>query len=134
HRADARCGVVRPCLAHDVDRHGKTLALGPAFRQFDVAVHPSRIPSALVLRPARHRAMMRRTAAQVGGSRNNDRPGGFSMLKTTITGSLPKPSWLAQPEKLWAPWSTEDPARLEEAKRDAVRLALLDQAEAGIDI
>src|SRR3546814_7253767 len=56
------------------------------------------------------------------------------MLKTTITGSLPKPSWLAQPEKLWAPWSTEDPARLEEAKRDAVRLALLDQAEAGIDI
>jgi len=24
------------------------------------------------------------------------------MLETTIAGSLPKPSWLAEPEKLWA--------------------------------
>ncbi len=56
------------------------------------------------------------------------------MLKTTVTGSLPKPAWLAQPEVLWAPWSTDDPAQLEEAKHDAVRLALRDQEEAGIDI
>ncbi|MBT6404557.1 MAG: methionine synthase [Rhodospirillaceae bacterium] len=56
------------------------------------------------------------------------------MLKTTITGSLPKPSWLAQPEKLWAPWAAEDPAQLQEAKHDAVRLAILDQEQAGIDI
>ncbi len=56
------------------------------------------------------------------------------MLKTTITGSLPKPSWLAQPEVLWAPWAADDPERLEEAKRDAVRLAIRDQEEAGIDI
>ena len=56
------------------------------------------------------------------------------MLKTTVTGSLPKPSWLAQPEVLWAPWASDDPARLEEAKHDAVRLSIRDQEEAGIDI
>ena len=56
------------------------------------------------------------------------------MLRTTITGSLPKPAWLAQPEKLWAPWASDDPARLMEAKQDAVRLAIRDQEEAGIDI
>ena len=54
------------------------------------------------------------------------------MLKTTVTGSLPKPAWLAQPEVLWAPWATDDPARLEEAKHDAVRLAIRDQEEAGL--
>ena len=26
------------------------------------------------------------------------------MLETTIAGSLPKPAWLAEPQKLWAPW------------------------------
>ena len=56
------------------------------------------------------------------------------MLKTTVAGSLPKPAWLAQPEVLWAPWASDDPAQLEEAKHDAVRLALRDQEEAGIDI
>lgn len=56
------------------------------------------------------------------------------MLETTIVGSLPKPFWLAEPERLWAPWAEVDPARLQEAKEDAVRLALLDQEEAGIDI
>jgi 5-methyltetrahydropteroyltriglutamate--homocysteine methyltransferase len=55
------------------------------------------------------------------------------MLATTIAGSLPKPSWLAEPETLWAPWRV---ARewLEEAQRDAVRLALADQEAAGIDV
>jgi MFS family permease len=28
---------------------------------------------------------------------------GVSMFETTIAGSLPKPSWLAEPNKLWAP-------------------------------
>jgi 5-methyltetrahydropteroyltriglutamate--homocysteine methyltransferase len=60
--------------------------------------------------------------------------GESKMLKTTITGSLPKPAWLAEPEKLWAPWAAKDPARLEEAKHDAVRLAIQDQEDAGIDI
>jgi 5-methyltetrahydropteroyltriglutamate--homocysteine methyltransferase len=56
------------------------------------------------------------------------------MLETTITGSLPKPAWLAKPETLWAPWRIADPEALAEAKRDAVRLALAEQEEAGIDI
>ena len=54
-------------------------------------------------------------------------------LQTTIAGSLPKPAWLAQPNTLWAPWRLEGDA-LEEGVRDAVRLALRDQEQAGIDI
>jgi len=55
------------------------------------------------------------------------------VLQTTIAGSLPKPAWLAAPEKLWAPWLLEG-EDLAEGKRDAVRLALADQEAAGIDI
>jgi 5-methyltetrahydropteroyltriglutamate--homocysteine methyltransferase len=55
------------------------------------------------------------------------------LLPTTIAGSLPKPSWLAEPEKLWAPWKLEG-AVLAEGKRDAVRLVLAMQEKAGIDI
>jgi 5-methyltetrahydropteroyltriglutamate--homocysteine methyltransferase len=54
-------------------------------------------------------------------------------LQTTIAGSLPKPRWLAKPGELWAPWLLEGDA-LAEGKRDAVRLALRDQEDAGIDI
>jgi 5-methyltetrahydropteroyltriglutamate--homocysteine methyltransferase len=55
------------------------------------------------------------------------------MLTTTIVGSLPKPAWLAVPEKLWAPWRL--PAEsLDEGKRDAVLVALKEQEVAGIDI
>jgi 5-methyltetrahydropteroyltriglutamate--homocysteine methyltransferase len=56
-----------------------------------------------------------------------------ALLQTTIAGSLPKPSWLAEPKKLWAPWLLEGEA-LAEGMRDAVRLVLRDQEEAGIDI
>ena len=55
------------------------------------------------------------------------------LFPTTIAGSLPKPSWLAEPEKLWAPWKLEG-AALKEGKRDAVRLAVAMQEKAGIDI
>ncbi|MBI3028885.1 MAG: methionine synthase [Candidatus Rokubacteria bacterium] len=55
------------------------------------------------------------------------------MLLTTIVGSLPKPSWLAKPEVLWAPWQLSGEA-LEEAKRDAVLIALKEQEAAGLDI
>jgi 5-methyltetrahydropteroyltriglutamate--homocysteine methyltransferase len=58
---------------------------------------------------------------------------GKPLLQTTIAGSLPKPAWLAQPNQLWAPWLL-DGAALEEAKRDATRLAIRDQELAGIDI
>jgi 5-methyltetrahydropteroyltriglutamate--homocysteine methyltransferase len=55
------------------------------------------------------------------------------MLLTTIAGSLPKPSWLAKPRMLWAPWNLSGPA-LAEGKRDAVLVALGEQEAAGIDI
>jgi 5-methyltetrahydropteroyltriglutamate--homocysteine methyltransferase len=55
------------------------------------------------------------------------------VLETTIAGSLPKPSWLAEPRTLWAPWRQEG-AALVEAKRDATLIALKTQEDAGIDI
>ena len=54
-------------------------------------------------------------------------------IATAIAGSLPKPAWLAQPEKLWAPWQLSGDA-LDQAKADAVRLAVDDQLRAGITI
>lgn len=55
------------------------------------------------------------------------------MLKTTIAGSLPKPGWLAEPEKLWAEWRLDGEA-LEQAKQDAVLVWLKELETAGIDI
>ena len=62
------------------------------------------------------------------GARWGDEP-----LLTTIAGSLPKPAWLAEPQKLWAPWRVSA-ADLAAAQRDAVLIALKDQETAGIDI
>jgi 5-methyltetrahydropteroyltriglutamate--homocysteine methyltransferase len=55
------------------------------------------------------------------------------VLETTIAGSLPKPSWLAEPRKLWAAWRL-DGDELREGKRDATLIALKTQETAGIDI
>ena len=55
------------------------------------------------------------------------------MLETTIAGSLPKPSWLAEPETLWAPWRLEG-EELDQAKRDAAALWIREQEQSGIDI
>ena len=55
------------------------------------------------------------------------------MLHTTIAGSLPKPSWLAEPETLWAPWRVPRES-LAQAQRDAVLIALKEQEAAGIDV
>jgi 5-methyltetrahydropteroyltriglutamate--homocysteine methyltransferase len=55
------------------------------------------------------------------------------MFPTTIAGSLPKPVWLADPEKLWAPWRLSG-ADLDAGKRDATLLAIKLQEDAGIDI
>ena len=55
------------------------------------------------------------------------------MFKTTVAGSLPKPSWLAEPDRLWAPWRLEG-ADLEAGKRDATLLAIKEQEDASIDI
>ena len=54
------------------------------------------------------------------------------MFQTTIAGSLPKPAWLAEPEKLWAPWKSEG-ADLVRAKQDAAYLWMKEQEELGID-
>lgn len=55
------------------------------------------------------------------------------LLPTSTAGSLPKPSWLAEPEKLWSPWKLQG-EELIIAKQDALRLSLDDQLKAGIDI
>jgi 5-methyltetrahydropteroyltriglutamate--homocysteine methyltransferase len=55
------------------------------------------------------------------------------LFPTTIAGSLPKPAWLAAPNKLWAPWRLEG-EELAVAKDDATLLALKLQEDAGIDI
>jgi 5-methyltetrahydropteroyltriglutamate--homocysteine methyltransferase len=55
------------------------------------------------------------------------------MFDTTVAGSLPKPVWLAEPDRLWAPWRLAG-AELEGAKRDATLLALKLQEDCGIDI
>ena len=45
------------------------------------------------------------------------------MLKTTLAGSLPKPRWLAEEEKLWAGWKLAGDD-LAEGQRDATILAV----------
>jgi 5-methyltetrahydropteroyltriglutamate--homocysteine methyltransferase len=55
------------------------------------------------------------------------------LFPTTIAGSLPKPAWLAEPNKLWAPWRPASDA-LAQANDDATVLAIKLQEDAGIDI
>jgi 5-methyltetrahydropteroyltriglutamate--homocysteine methyltransferase len=57
----------------------------------------------------------------------------MALFSTTIAGSLPKPAWLAEPNKLWAPWRLSG-RDLDEGKRDATLLALKLQEDCGIDI
>jgi len=56
-----------------------------------------------------------------------------SLLPTSTAGSLPKPSWLAQPETLWSPWKLQD-EELTNGQHDALRISLQEQHHAGIDI
>ena len=55
------------------------------------------------------------------------------LFPATVAGSLPKPSWLAEPNKLWPQWrlSGDD---LAQGKLDATLLAVKWQEDAGIDI
>jgi len=55
------------------------------------------------------------------------------VFETTVAGSLPKPLWLAEPEKLWPAWRLEGDA-LQAGKIDATILAVKRQEDAGIDI
>jgi 5-methyltetrahydropteroyltriglutamate--homocysteine methyltransferase len=54
------------------------------------------------------------------------------MFETAIAGSLPKPSWLAEQNKLWPQWKQSGEA-LAEAKGDATLLWVKAQEDAGID-
>ncbi|MEA2666119.1 MAG: 5-methyltetrahydropteroyltriglutamate--homocysteine methyltransferase [Candidatus Eremiobacteraeota bacterium] len=54
-------------------------------------------------------------------------------FRTTIAGSLPKPAWLAEPERIFPSWRLDGP-ELREAMRDATRIAFAEQRRAGIDI
>ncbi|MEZ9661787.1 MULTISPECIES: methionine synthase [unclassified Vibrio] len=56
-----------------------------------------------------------------------------TLLPTSTAGSLPKPSWLAQPETLWSPWKLQGD-ELTDGKQDALRVSLHEQQQAGIDI
>jgi 5-methyltetrahydropteroyltriglutamate--homocysteine methyltransferase len=55
------------------------------------------------------------------------------LFPTTVAGSLPKPAWLAETEKLWPQWRAEG-AELAVAKQDAALLWLKTQEDAGVDI
>ena len=55
------------------------------------------------------------------------------MFETTIAGSLPKPGWLAETNKLWPEWRAQGD-ELARAKRDATLLWLKVQEDAGLDI
>ncbi|MBL8385251.1 MAG: methionine synthase, partial [Burkholderiales bacterium] len=55
------------------------------------------------------------------------------MFDATIAGSLPKPFWLAETNKLWPAWKQAG-ADLEAAKRDATLLWIKEQEDAGLAI
>ena len=55
------------------------------------------------------------------------------LFPASVAGSLPKPSWLAEPNKLWPKWQLSG-AELAQAKLDATLLAIKLQEDAGIDI
>jgi 5-methyltetrahydropteroyltriglutamate--homocysteine methyltransferase len=55
------------------------------------------------------------------------------LFSSTIAGSLPKPAWLAEPQKLWPAWKLEG-AELAQAKADATLLWIKAQEDAGLDV
>jgi 5-methyltetrahydropteroyltriglutamate--homocysteine methyltransferase len=55
------------------------------------------------------------------------------MFPTAIAGSLPKPAWLAETEKLWPQWKPSA-ADLPQAKLDATLLWIKAQEDAGLDV
>ena len=55
------------------------------------------------------------------------------MFTTAIAGSLPKPAWLAETEKLWPQWTSQGP-ELQQAKADATLLWIKAQEDAGLDV
>src|SRR5512134_1135457 len=90
--------------------------------------------------PGTGRAIMERRgvvarfpASAIARRAPRDHPETAHMFETTIAGSLPKPSWLAETQRLWPQWKLSGEA-LAEAKRDATLLWIKSQEDAGIDI
>ena len=54
-------------------------------------------------------------------------------LSATTAGSLPKPQWLAEPEKLWPKWNLDED-ELWEGQKKAAKTWIKKQEEAGLDI
>jgi len=54
------------------------------------------------------------------------------LFPPTIAGSLPKPGWLAETEKLWPKWRLQG-AALDAGKRDAALIWIKEQEDAGIE-
>ena len=55
------------------------------------------------------------------------------IFSATIAGSLPKPAWLSETQKLWPQWKAEG-AELAQAKQDATLLWIKAQEDAGLDV
>ena len=55
------------------------------------------------------------------------------MFDTAIAGSLPKPAWLAETQKLWPQWKAAG-AELAQAKLDATLLWIKTQEDAGLSV
>jgi 5-methyltetrahydropteroyltriglutamate--homocysteine methyltransferase len=55
------------------------------------------------------------------------------MFQTAIAGSLPKPAWLSETEKLWPQWKLQG-ADLAQAKLDATLLWIKAQEDAGLTV
>jgi 5-methyltetrahydropteroyltriglutamate--homocysteine methyltransferase len=55
------------------------------------------------------------------------------MFETAIAGSLPKPGWLSETQKLWPQWKLQGD-ELRQAKADATLLWIKAQEDAGLDI
>ncbi len=56
-----------------------------------------------------------------------------TLFQTAIAGSLPKPAWLAETQKLWPAWKSEG-TELAQAKLDATLLWIKTQEDAGLDV
>ncbi len=55
------------------------------------------------------------------------------LFSTSVAGSLPKPDWLAEPDRLWPQWRPEGES-LAQAKADATLLWIKAQEDAGLDV
>ena len=55
------------------------------------------------------------------------------LFNTAIAGSLPKPAWLSETNKLWPQWKA-DGEELQQAKADATLLWIKAQEDAGLDV